>query len=66
MPQTVLLIVISMTCVSLPVNVLFAAVQLPMYMKLLPMGWGIGGYVKKNAYFPTKKIFPKLCQCKFV
>jgi Na+/melibiose symporter-like transporter len=35
-PQTVLIITIIMTCVSLPVGVLFAAAQLPMYMKLLP------------------------------
>jgi hypothetical protein len=35
-PQTVLLITIVMTCVSLPVSVLYTAAQLPMYMKLLP------------------------------
>jgi MFS family permease len=35
-PQTVLKIVIVMTCVTLPINVLYAASSLPMYMKLLP------------------------------
>jgi hypothetical protein len=35
-PNIVLIITIIMTCVSLPVSVLFTAAQLPMYMKLLP------------------------------
>jgi hypothetical protein len=35
-PHTVLWITIVMTCVSLPVNVLYVAAALPMYMKLLP------------------------------
>jgi MFS family permease len=34
--NTVLMITITMTCVSLPVSVLFGAAQIPMYMKLLP------------------------------